>query len=129
MKSYEAVCIFNPETKTERIDNILKKLEEKIKAGGGEVEGIKKWGMKRLAYTFGKQKKIKDGFYVLLKFKGAGAVPQELGKQLKVIEDIIRYMITIPAPEAMRAEAESGEDRKVEIEPSMLIKEETGAKE
>ena len=129
MKSYEAVCIFHPETKMERIDNLLKKLEDKIKAGGGEVEGIKKWGMKRLSYTFGKQKKIKDGFYVLLKFKGEGNVPQELGKQLKVIEDIIRYMITIPALEAMAAETGSGEGGKVEIEPSMLIKDETKAKE
>lgn len=129
MKSYEVVCIFNPETKNERIDAILKKLEDKIKAAGGEIEGVKKWGIKRLAFTFGKQKKIKDGFYVLMKFRGDGNVPQDLGKQLKVIEDIIRYMITIPAPEAMRAEAESGEGRKVEIEPSMLIKEETRAKE
>jgi len=121
--SYETICIFHPETKEDRIDAILKKLGDKIKASGGEVEEVKKWGMKRLAFTFKKDKHLKDGFFVEIDFKGDGGVPLELQKQLKVIEDVLRFMISRAVPAAAVA-AEAGEEKKVEIAPSMFIKEE-----
>lgn len=129
MRSYEAICVFHPESKDERIDAILKKLEDKIKGNGGEVEGIKKWGIKKLAFNFKKAKNIKDGFFVLINFKGKGNIPLELGSYLKVTEDVIRYMIAKSAPEALLAAAETQEGGKVEIEPSMFIKKETESKE
>lgn len=122
MGSYEAICIFHPETKEDRIDSILKKLEDKIKSAGGQMEEIKKWGMKRLAFIFKKDKHLKDGFFVEIDFKGNGNVPLELQKQLKVIEDIIRFMVS----KAFKAEIFKGEagEKKVEISPSMFIREE-----
>ncbi len=129
MQSYEAICIFHPELKDERIDSILKKFEDKIKSKGGKVEEIKKWGLRKLAFTFKKDKNVKDGFFVLMNFKGEGNVPLELQNQMKVTEDIIRYMISRALPEEALAQIEAGKEKKVEIDPSMLIKQETKPKE
>lgn len=120
MNSYDAICIFDPRIKEEKLGAILSKFEKVIKEGGGEVEKMDKWGLKKLAFTFKKTKGLKEGYYILINFKGSAKITLELQNILRVTEDVIRFIITRAT--AKELEAFQAPEEKVEIAESMLIK-------
>lgn len=93
MNSYELILIFDPNLGEEKIKATLSKIENKIKSLKAEIEKIEDWGIKKLASTFLKAKKLKQGYYTLIRLKGASSLPHELTNYLKVTENVIRYSI------------------------------------
>jgi small subunit ribosomal protein S6 len=65
MRYYETLYILNPEYEQERIDNILKEVEEEA-SKFSKVINHSVWNKKRLAYPVDNHK---YGFYVLLQFE------------------------------------------------------------
>jgi small subunit ribosomal protein S6 len=65
MRYYETLYILNPEYEQERIDNILKEVEEEA-SKFSKVINHSVWNKKRLAYPVVNHK---YGFYVLLQFE------------------------------------------------------------
>ncbi|MEA3493327.1 MAG: 30S ribosomal protein S6 [Candidatus Margulisiibacteriota bacterium] len=98
MKAYELVLIFNPNLGEEKISEILGKIESKIKGFGGEVEKADKMGIKRLASTFKKAKKLTQGYYVVVFFSGEATLPGQISAYLKVTENIVRYSVLQAVP-------------------------------
>lgn len=95
MKNYEALLILNPRTAEEKIDAILVRLQKRITDNGGEIVKVNKKGIKKLAFTFSKHKRIKDGFFAEIEFKGPGKASQSLMALLRLQEEIIRHMVTV----------------------------------
>lgn len=91
MRDYELVFVIKPDLETEATEAIVEKFTQLIAEQGGEVTKVTQWGKKRIAYEV---RKYREGFYVLVEFKGNPAVAQELERVLKITEDIIRYLIT-----------------------------------
>ena len=53
------------------------------------MESVNKWGNKRFAYEIdGKN----DGYYVLMNFTAKSDLPQEIERQMKISDEVIRYM-------------------------------------
>lgn len=94
MNPYELILIMDPRLGEEKIGQQIAKVEEKIRSLGGEVEKTEKWGTKALASMMKKVRNLTQGYYVLINFKGKGALPAELKENLKVNEHIVRYFLS-----------------------------------
>ncbi|MFA4967417.1 MAG: 30S ribosomal protein S6 [Candidatus Margulisiibacteriota bacterium] len=95
MASYDAIFVLAPGLAEEKIDALLAKFEKKLKDNDGEIEKIEKWGLKKLNFEFKKHKGVKDGFYILMTFKGGGKAVSALRELLRIQEEVIRQIITL----------------------------------
>jgi small subunit ribosomal protein S6 len=93
LNSYELMLIFDPNLGEEKIGAMVSKIEGKITSLKGEVEKTDKWGTRPLASTMSRAKKLKQGYYVVIYFKGKTSLPGGLQSYLKVTENIVRYSI------------------------------------
>jgi small subunit ribosomal protein S6 len=115
LRPYEAIIVFNGALSDDKIEASIAKFEKKIKESGGSDIATEKWGTKKLSFKMKRSKKATEGAYVMIKFNGEGATPNELKNTLRVTEDVIRFSVISASP----AKSEPKEE-KVEIEPSML---------
>ena len=88
MRYYETLYILNPEYEQERIDNILKEVEEEA-SKFSKVINHSVWNKKRLAYPVDNHK---YGYYVLLQFESEdqGSLIS-FDNYLKLNKFILRY--------------------------------------
>ncbi len=89
MKKYELMCIFEPNVEEDRRNQLLDRIKAIIEADG-EIENLDEWGLRKLAYEIDK---IQEGYYVLINFDMDTQALNELDRNLKIADDIIRYMI------------------------------------
>ncbi len=90
MKDYECAVIFAPTLAGEVLANATKRYADIIASQGGELTEIDDWGKRGLAYEI---KFHREGYYCFYRFKGGDAVLNELGRQLRIDEAVIRHMI------------------------------------
>ncbi|MBR4420505.1 MAG: 30S ribosomal protein S6, partial [Clostridia bacterium] len=62
-----------------------------VTAAGGTVEGIDKWGVKKLAYAINYQS---EGYYVLMTFECDPSVIAEITRVAGITEGMLRQMVT-----------------------------------
>ena len=91
MKQYECMLVVNPETKKDDLEKLFNKIETLITKEGGTLEGLKEWGLRRLAYPIDKHK---EAFYYLLYFDASKNIIPELEGLLRISLPILRYMTT-----------------------------------
>ena len=92
MRKYELVCIFHPDLDETAFNAALEKVKGWIVETGGVVDKVDVWGRKRLAYVIRKQK---EGQYVLINFTMPPAAVSVLDQNLRFLEAVIRYLITL----------------------------------
>lgn len=105
---YELMVIINPEIDERQVPTTLDKFLAVITNDGGSIENVDVWGKRRLAYEI--QKKT-EGIYAVVNFTSTSNAAQELDRQLKLNEQIMRTKvlraeeaIAMIASEAKRAE-------------------------
>ena len=89
MPFYEHVFIARQDAAQTLVDQITEQMKGIIEQGGGKVVKVEQWGLRSLAY---KIKKNRKGHYVHLAIDGPWAPVGEVERQLKINEDVIRYM-------------------------------------
>lgn len=110
-QTYELVVItkgdLDESSHKKQIDEIKKLIEE----GKGEVESIDECGKKQLAYTIKKQT---HGHYTFFTFRADPKTPGDFNKKLRLMEDLLRYMVIRKEGKEAKAErpAASKEERK-----------------
>ena len=90
MTNYETLFIINPGIAEEEIASAIEKIKGTIETGGGNVVEIAEWGRKKLAYEI---QKLREGYYVLVKFQAEPAVLEELNHIFRITETILRGII------------------------------------
>ncbi|NLL18084.1 MAG: 30S ribosomal protein S6 [Clostridia bacterium] len=90
MRNYEAMYILRPELGEEEQDAVMQKFADLVTQAGGEVVKLDKWGKRRLAYEV---KKLREGIYILMQFRGTAAVAKELDRVLKITDEVIRQLV------------------------------------
>ena len=90
MRNYEVMCILDADLDKEATDKTIEKVEDLIKKNKGKVDKVDRWGRRKLAYLINKHK---DGFYVVINFKGENKTIDELNRVLKLTGEILRFMI------------------------------------
>ena len=89
MAFYESVVIARPELTETQIDKLINDLSEIIKENNGKVIKKEQWGLRSFAY---KIKKNKKGHYFMLNLESAPSTIFEYERQMRINEDIIRFL-------------------------------------
>lgn len=90
MRQYEAMYILRSALDEEATEAAVNRFKTLVEENGGTVERIDRWGKRRLAYEIEKER---DGYYVVMWFKGEPGVAKELDRVLKISGDVLRHMI------------------------------------
>lgn len=90
MNKYELAIVLNPNMNEEAIEAELLKLQTMIEKFDGVIDKVDKVGKRRLAYPI---KKLTDGVYNFITFSGPASIPSELESRLRIMENILRYLI------------------------------------
>jgi len=89
MNKYEIGFIVSPEANEEEYKRIVESVVSTINKGGGKVEQLDEWGLKKLAFPI---TKFNDGFYVFVTVEMNGKSVGVVEKRLRQIEKIIRFI-------------------------------------
>ena len=97
-RNYEILFIVEPTLTDEQLTPIVDKFSKIITDQGGEYIAGGKWEKRRLAYEVKGQR---EGIYLLMYFAGESAVADEVGRNMRISDDILRHMIVTVEPENM----------------------------
>jgi small subunit ribosomal protein S6 len=92
LRSYEAIFILDPGLGDEAVESAIAAASEVVRAAGGQVPEVQKWGKKRLAYEI---KKRREGHYVYLKLQAPARAVVELERHLKIAESVLKYLTVL----------------------------------
>lgn len=98
-RKYETVFIVRPTLDDESVDRCVNTVEEFIKAQGGNILSTEKKGRKRLSYEV---KKLRDGFFVVLRYDVKPAAIAPFKRMIQLNEDIIRSITVTLEEEALQ---------------------------
>lgn len=107
---YELMVILTPEIDERQVAPTLDKFLKVITNDGGSIENVDIWGKRRLAYEIQKKN---EGIYAVVNFTATSATTQELDRQLKLNEQIMRTKV-LRAEEAqamIASEAKRSEEK------------------
>src|ERR1700685_2789797 len=88
-KQYEAMFLLPPAGA--EAEGPLNTVRGMIEKHGGQIQVIKKWDERKLAYEIGKQKR---GTYIIAFFKAAGSAVTALERDVKLSEEILGVLVT-----------------------------------
>jgi small subunit ribosomal protein S6 len=92
MREYETIYILRPELGGEAVDAFNTKMKDIVGGFGGKVIRLSNWGKKRLAYRV---KKCTRGTYVHLLYLGEGKTVDELERNLRLSDNVIRHLTVL----------------------------------
>ena len=87
---YELMVILDPEIDERTVAPSLDKFLTVITKAGGSIDKVDIWGRRRLAYEI--QKKT-EGIYAVVNFTATSAATDELDRQLKLSEAVMRTKV------------------------------------
>ncbi len=90
MRDYELAFIVRPTIDDEGVTGVVEKVSQFVKTTDGEVTSVDVWGRRTLAYPINNHR---EGVYVLFQTKMPPTFPPQLERNLKLSEDVIRYML------------------------------------
>ncbi len=91
-KEYETIYILRSDIDAETVERVQHRVAEVVDREAGKLVKVEAWGRRKLAYPVGKQKK---GVYVYVKFLGKGGLVQELERNLKLQDAVIKYQTVL----------------------------------
>lgn len=89
MRSYECTIALSAELGEEQVDEQIDKVGEIISTNGGSVKQVADWGMRDLAYDIRKERRA---MFRVVVFDGSGATVDELERNLRISDHVLRYM-------------------------------------
>lgn len=87
--NYEAVYILDPALSEESIAALIARFKSVVEANGTVTE-VDEWGKRRLAYPIND---LLEGYYVLMTFTAAAAIPAELDRIFRITDGVMRSII------------------------------------
>lgn len=90
MGKYELAVVVSAKIEDDERTATIERVKEIVTKHGGTITNIDEWGKKRLAYEV---KKMREGFYYFIQFEGGPTVPNEVESRIRLMENVIRYLI------------------------------------
>jgi small subunit ribosomal protein S6 len=121
---YETLFVVHPE-KGLRMKEFVERFKKVIEGQEGTLSQVDEWGVRDLAYKIEKQGR---GYYTLLRYRATGRAVEELERNLKLTDGILRYLTVrydeetaVTNPAAPRGHSDEGrptpEREPVKVEP------------
>ncbi len=93
MNKYETVFILKPDLADEDIEAALDRLKSRVERAEGKVAAIDYWGARKLAYPVRyRGERMHRGFYILFTYLGDGETVVGVERNIKIMDDIFRYL-------------------------------------
>jgi len=89
MTCYETLFVVKPTLTEEEIAAEIAKIKDILAKEGAELLATNDMGMRKLAYQVEKNDR---GYYTVLFYKGEGTVINELERNLKISEEVIKFL-------------------------------------
>lgn len=89
MAFYENIFIARQDISSAQVDALADQFAAVLGENGGAVKKKEYWGLKTLAFRI---KKNRKGHYVLLNIDAPPAAVQEVERQMRINEDILRFL-------------------------------------
>ena len=92
MKKYQLLYIIDIDATPEVKEETIAKFNALIETLGGTILEVDKWGAKAYAFPINRKK---EGYYVLVNFESNPNALEEVERQMRINEVIVRQMITL----------------------------------
>lgn len=89
MPLYEHVYIARQDISPAQVEALTDELQSIIREHGGSIKKTEYWGLRSLQY---KIKKNRKGHYSLMNIEAPAQAVEEMERQMKIKEDILRFM-------------------------------------
>ena len=89
MNQYEVMYVVDAALEDSARSELINRFNELVVKNGGEVERVDEWGKRRLAYAINYKT---EGYYVLMYIKAPADLPRELERNLKISDQVLRYL-------------------------------------
>ncbi len=90
MRPYETMIVFDATVDAQAIQTSLDRALDTVRANGGSVGNLDRWGKRPLAYEI---RKRKEGYYVVVEFAGTASTVDELHRILTLSDEVLRFKI------------------------------------
>lgn len=87
-REYETIYVLKPDVDAEGAEKVGQRVQESVTREKGTLTKVELWGRRRLAYDIAKHKR---GVYVYLKYLGDGRVVQEVERNLRLSDGVLKY--------------------------------------
>ena len=89
MALYEHVFLARQDVSAQQVEALVEQYKGVLEANGGKVGRVEHWGLKSLTYRI---KKNRKAHYALMDIDAPAAAVQEMERQMRINEDILRYI-------------------------------------
>ena len=90
MKNYELALVVSAKVEDEVREATVQKAKDAITSLGGQITNVDDWGKKQLAYEI---QKMTEGFYYFIQFDAETTIPGELEQRLRIMDNVLRYLV------------------------------------
>ena len=104
MRRYETILIAHVDLSEDELSKLIARYEAIVKGQKGILVKVERWGKRKLAYLIRKQAR---GFYILIDYAGLSAVVNELERNIKIDDKILKFMTVLKAEAVNPAALES----------------------
>jgi small subunit ribosomal protein S6 len=87
-REYETIYVLRPDVTREAQERVAGRVGDVVGKQGGRLTQVESWGRRALAYPVSKHKR---GVYVYLKYVGGGPVVDEIERNLRMLDDVLKY--------------------------------------
>ena len=94
MRRYETILIAHVDLSEDELSTLITRYGGIVTGQKGILVKVERWGKRRLAYMIGKQAR---GFYILMDYAGAVDAVNELERNLKIDDKILKFMTVLKA--------------------------------
>jgi small subunit ribosomal protein S6 len=113
MPLYEHVFLARQDASTQQVEELTNQITGVITGLGGNVTKTENWGVRSLTY---RMKKNRKAHFVLLNIDGPATIVNEIERQERIHEDVIRYLTVRveeheEGPSAMMRKADRDRER------------------
>ena len=123
-KEYETIYILRSDVDADTADKVQGRVAEVVGRDNGKLVKVESWGRRKLAYPVAKQKK---GVYVYVKYIGRGGLVQELERNLKLQDTVLKFQTVLTNEEvdvdAVTIDPEEVKFQRLELPPEEEEKE------
>ena len=90
MRPYEVMIIFDAGLEEDSIRPVLDRASDALKAGGGQIVRVDRWGKRRFAYEL---KHRLEGYYVLVEASSDAAAMAQMDRVLSLADEVVRHKV------------------------------------
>ncbi len=89
MRRYETILIAHVDLSEDELGTLISRYGGIVTSLKGILVKVERWGKRKLAYLIKKQAR---GFYILIDYAGGSAVVNELERNLKIDDRVLKFM-------------------------------------